>query len=222
MNTQNDVIDQTEQVTPSPATPEAPATATDNGAVAVPAESHAEVQSKKQDAAFIKMRQEIRALKQKQATATPAIVPPPTPVTEQAQTATVEIPPTPAPVNVAVIGNAEIEKQAIKELSEDKDLAKVPGGLMDVLSLIDNDARLSRLYNEIDPALAIREAKNIYLSQAGIAPAPAIPKSSTPSGGMGTNSMNLESLLNEIEKYQPGTKQFAELATKITAEMKKR
>jgi len=221
MNIENDVNNQTEQVKPSPATLETDATISGSGAVAVPAESPAVVQNNKQTSAFIKMRQELRDLKHKQAMATPANVPTPILETEQAQTATVVIPPTPAPV-MAVVGIAEIEKQAIKELSEDKVLAKVPGGLMEVLALIDNDPRLSRLYNEIDPALAIREAKNIYFSQAGIAPAPALPKSSTPSGGMGTNSTNLESMLNEIDTCQPGTKQFADLATKITAEMKKR
>lgn len=218
---ENEVKPQTEQVTPSPAAPEVVATTPADGAVSAPVESPAAKQDAKITAAFIKQRQENRELKAKLAAA-PAVVPSPaTPVnTEVAQTVEPkEITPAPAPVTAAP--SIEVESaNAITEMGKDKDLAAIPGAIIDLLDLVDNDPRLSRLHN-IDPVLAFREAKGILMGKYGVSPTPAMPKSSTPSGGMGGGNHNLESLLAMAANEKPGSKRFAELAEQINAESKK-
>lgn len=212
---------QNEPVNPTPATPETPAKVTENVAVSAPVETTTEKQDAKVTAAFIKQRQELRELKAKLAAA-PAVVPSPAaPVTEQPQTVEPkEIPQAPAPVIAAP--SIEVESaNAIAEMGKDKDLAAIPGAIIDLLDLVDNDPRLSRLHN-IDPVLAFREAKGVLMGKYGIAPTPAMPKSSTPSGGMGGGNTNLESLLEMVAHEKPGSKRFAELADQINAESKKR
>lgn len=205
-----------EQVTPVPAAVEAVATAPANGTVSAPAVSPAEKQDAKITAAFIKQRQENKELKARLAAAPVAV--PPSPVVEQAPVVAPVVPPAPAPVT-AVNGIAELEKQAMKSLADDKDIASIPGATIEILSMIDADDRLSRLYSQIDPILAIREAKALFLEKAGITAAPAIPVSAPTSGGMSGGSVNLETLIAECEKHLPGTKEFNSLAKKIQAEM---
>jgi hypothetical protein len=178
-------------------------------------------QDKKVTAAFIKQRQENRELREKlaQATATP----PPSPIqvtpTEAAQPV-VRVPAL-APVVKAVESTLAEEKAVIQDLAADTDLSKIPGAVIDLIDLVDTDSRLSRL-NKIDPTLAYREGKAILMQKYGVAPAPVVPLSATPSGGMGGGRTNLESLYKEIEKYQPGSRQFSELANKINAEERAR
>ena len=191
--------------------------------VTPPTESPAEIAEKKHNLAHIKARIEKMELKEQLAKANAAIHnPSPAPVVEsQAQPETIRENP-PAPVQKTVSSMVEDEKKAIQELSENKTVSQIPGATMEILSMIYSYSRLSRLYNEIDPALAIREATNIYLSNAGISPAPALPVPTNPSGVMGSSNVsNLESLQNQIDKLPSGSREWTLLARKISAEIHK-
>lgn len=212
---------QTAEATPAPQPP-APQAETKAESVEVkPVDAKTE-SIKKQEAAFIKMRQENRELKKKMAAATVTpTLPPATETPEAATEAPKVVPQAPAPA-IAENDIAKLEKQAIKELSEDKALAKIPGGVMEVLNAIDEDPRLTRLYNEIDPGLAIREAKNLYLSKMGVAEtAPAVPVSKAPTGGVGGGGVDLDALIAEADKHRPGTLEWHKAVQKVNAELKR-
>jgi len=211
---------QTAQVAPAPAPTETEAT---QSPAEVKADSVSPVEATtekkdKQVAAFVKMRQELRELKQKAkampTTPTPPAAgpvedPQPKPVVNQA----------PAPVEAEV--DIETENAAISEISKDADLAKIPGAIIDLMDMIDGDKRLTRLY-KVDPLLAFREAKGVYLAKAGVAEPPIVPKSAPVSGGITTGQTDdLQSMLDQIDKLEPGTKKFTELARKIDAAMKR-
>ena len=216
-----------EQVAPAPATAETPAKVEAPAGEAKPTESPAEIAYRKQTAAIIKMRQEAREhkienreLKRQLAEAkanTPAPAAPATP--EQPKTETKEIPPAPAP-NIAVSDIEAEGKKAIEALAADKDVSAVPGAVIDILDILDSDPRLTRLY-QIDPTIAIREAKGMWASRAGITAPPPVAKSTTPSGGMASDHKDIESLMAEIEKHKPGTREYSRLANQIDAEMKR-
>jgi hypothetical protein len=208
-------------VAPAPAVAEPVAKAPANGAVSAPVESPTEKQEAKVTAAFIKQRQETRELKAKLAAATASAPPPAVPAAPAEQPIAKIETPSPAPAQIqAANGIEEESKKAIEALAKDPDIGKIPGAIIDILEMVDNDARLSRLHG-IDPVLAFREAKGVYMANAGIAPAPAVPKSSTPSGGMGGGHTSLEALIADCERYTPGTKEFYTAAKKVEAEMRK-
>lgn len=207
---------QTEQA-PSPVTQTAVATAPVTAPVSEPTISTVEDQNKKQTAAFIRMRQEKRELKEQLAKATANVTPPPVAVVEPQAIPVPVVPP--APVAVQTVSGIEAEgRKAIEEMAMDKDVQSVPGAVMDILDMLDRDPRLERLYS-IDPVIALREAKYIWASKAGIAPSPSVPLPSNTSGGMASGKQNLEALYREIEKHSPGTKEYSELVTQINKAM---
>jgi len=222
MTEEKTVTNQEVQVPQAPATPTDSTVETKPIAEVQPAEATVEDGAKKQTSAFIKMRMDNRELKRKlaEANATPTPTPA-TPIEETEQDKPVILPKTEAPAAVKTELDPEVEKQALQELSEDADTAKVPGAVMDILAMIDSDKRLSRLYYEIDPKLAIREAKNVYLSKAGVAKPPPVPKATTVSGGIPSGNVDLQGLISEIDRCRPGTRAYTELARKIDAEMKR-
>ncbi len=175
---------------------------------------------KKTNLAFIKQRQELREMKRKlaEATATPTPPAPAAPAVEaQVQT---ETPPTPAvAVPAPKVAEVDIEAEsasAIEGLANDADVSKVPGGVLDIINLVDTDPRLARLHN-IDPTIAFREAKAIWLAKTGIGVPPPIPKGATPSGGTMSAPTNFEALNKELLDTPPGTKRFYELAKQVRA-----
>jgi len=209
----------TEQVAPAPATAETPAKVEAPVSEAKPTDSPAEIANSKQTAAFIKMRQEARELKRQLAEAKANQPAPVAPATEQPKTEAKEIPPAPAP-SIAVNDIEAEGKKAIEALAADKEVSAVPGAVIDILDILDNDPRLTRLY-QIDPTIAIREAKGMWASKAGITTPPPVAKSTTPSGGMASSHKDIESLMAEIDKVKPGTREYTRLANQINAEMKR-
>jgi hypothetical protein len=210
---------QTEQVTPAPETPTTTAVVETPPSVSEPVKVNTEKQDSKVTAAMIKMRQELREAKRKlaQTTPTPATTPPVT--TEQAKPTDTIVPI--APVQHITEMDIEAESaKAIEDVASDPAIASVPGAVLDIINLVDTDTRLARLHS-IDPTLAFREAKGIYLSKSGISAPPAVPIPSTPSSGMSGGNTSLEALIIECDKYKPGTKEYHKLATKIQAEMDK-
>ena len=206
-------------VTPAPAIQPAHMAAPVPAPVVPPVESPAEIQDKKVTAAFIRQRQEIAELKRKQNQATPATPPAPAPVAEPAAQPVVSAPTVPAPQAVASI---EEEKEAISNLGNDKDLKSIPGSIMEILDMVDASPRLKRLY-DYDPTVALREAKGIFLAKAGVAPAPPLPVPVKTFGGMGGGTTNdLQEMINQCNKLQPGTREFTQLANKINVERNKR
>jgi hypothetical protein len=208
---------QTTEATPAPqaATPQVEATPS----VSAPANNPAEY-DKKATAAFIKQRQEIREMKRKLAEVTATN--PAHPVIVENTTTPQEVtvtPPTqvaaPAPRVAEVDIDAESAK-AIEGIASDADVSKVPGGVLDIINLVDTDPRLARLHN-IDPTIAFREAKNIWLAKTGIGQPPPIPKDAAPVGGQMSAPTNFEALNNELLETPPGSKRFYELARKVRA-----
>lgn len=215
--TENTEKIQTEQVTPVPATP-VTQTEVKTESVAVPVANPTEEANKKQTAAFIKMRQELRDSKRKLAEVATATPPPVVQETAQPQTNTNERT-APAPIKAEVDIEAESVK-AIEQMSMDADVRAVPGAIMDLIDMVDNDPRLSRLHN-IDPVLAFQQAKSIWASKVGISAAPIVPKPTTVSGGIPQGHKDLNALMTEIDKHRPGTREYSRLAREIDAEIKK-
>lgn len=201
------------QVKPTPA-PEATAPAKVVEA-ATPVDSHTEIA--KQNAAFAAMRKRAREAEKKLAQASQVSTPPPTPPTEvqAVQEVKPEVATAPVPVRTEVDVEAESEK-AVVELGKDAELAKVPGAVVDIITMVDTDPRLARLHS-IDPTLAFREAKGLYLSRAGISTPPPVPKVTPSATGVKGGSEDLAVLLNEIDNCRPGTPRFSELKKKIDA-----
>lgn len=219
-NSENAENKQTTPVAPAPETP-TPQVETKVETAAPKAEPTEKPVENKSNAAFAAMRRKNREL-QEQVSKLQQTTPAPAPVV----TAPVEPKPevtvtAPAPVQVKPEGIEAESEKAILELGTDKDLAKIPGAVYDVVNLVDTDPRLARLHS-VDPTLAFREAKSVYLSKAGITEPPPVPKSSTPSGGMGGESNDLKVLFAEYDKHTPGSKEANALAKKINAEMKRK
>ena len=209
---------QQSEVAPVPQTP-APAKVETTPVVAEPVESPAEKQDKKITAAFIAQRQKIRELEAK-AKAAPVAPSPATTEPVEAPQVVVQPQQAPAPVIAESGIDAAIEKQALADLANDKELSKVSMGVVEVLEMIDTDPRLGRLYR-VDPKLAIREAKSEYMSKLGITSAVPMPVSTAPSGGMGGGGADLEAMYSQIESLKPGTIEWQRLAHKIDAELKR-
>lgn len=207
-------IIQKEVVAPAPLTP-TPAKVETPPTVSVPADNHAEY---KQTQAFIAMRKENREMKKKLAEVNANPPAPVVPVKQVEQAENVTTTPTepvirpaaPAPKAAEVDIETESAK-AIEELATDKQVAALPGGILDIINLVDNDPRLARLHN-IDPTIAFREAKNIWLAKIGINTPPPIPKATNVSGGIQDGQNDLQAIKAELDNLQPGTKRWSELA----------
>lgn len=217
MSEKNTEITNTTEVKPVPPTP-TPQVETKVDVVAAPANNQAEY-DKKTTAAFIKQRQEIREMKRKLAevTATPTTPPAPTQPENVQQQVTPVVPPTPVAAPAPKVAEVDIEAEsakAIEGIANDADVSKVPGGVLDIINLVDTDPRLARLHN-IDPTIAFREAKAIWLSKTGIGQPPPIPKETTPAGGQMSAPNNFEALNRELMNTPPGSKRFYELAKQV-------
>lgn len=210
-----------EQVAPVPATVETPASV-DTPIVAEAPVSHTEKQDAKMTAAFIAQRKRIKELERMVKGGSPAVAPSPAPApsVEQATEPKPAVPPAPAPV-IAVDDVEELEKQAMTELATDKDLAKIPGGVIEVMSMVDNDKGLSRIA-KIDPRLAFREAKSMYMQTLGISAPVLTPKPSSAPGGVPVGSADLTALTNALDNAKPGTKEYWDLAKKLDEALEKR
>lgn len=217
-----EVTTDNEQVNPAPAV-ETPASVDTPIVEAAPVESHTEKQDAKMTAAFIAQRHKytsrIKELERALSGSNLAI-PSPAPIVEQAPEPKPAVPPVPAPV-IAEDDVAELEKQAMSELAIDKDLAKIPGGMIEVMSMVDNDKGLSRIA-KIDPRLAFREAKSMYLQSLGISAPVLTPKPSSAPGGVPVGSADLTALTNALDNAKPGTKEYWDLAKKLDEALEKR
>jgi hypothetical protein len=89
----------------------------------------------------------------------------------------------------------------------------MPGSILDIISMVDNDPRLASLHN-IDPTIAFREAKNLWLEKTGISTPPLTPKSTNVSGGIQKGTNDLGAVLDELETVPAGSKRFYELIKK--------
>ena len=215
-----EVTTDNEQVNPAPATVETPASV-DTPIVAEAPVSHTEKQDARMTAAFIAQRKRIKELERALSGSNPAIPSPaPAPSVEQATEPKPAVPPAPAPV-IAVDDVEELEKQAMTELATDKDLAKIPGGVIEVMSMVDNDKGLSRIA-KIDPRLAFREAKSMYMQTLGISAPILTPKPSSAPGGVPVGSADLTALVNAMDNAKPGTKEYWDLAKKLDEALEKR
>lgn len=204
---------------PSVAEPSIPATVTPEAA---PVDSTTENKSDKTVSAFIKQRKELKAYKQRIAeleskisTPQPAPIPVPAPAkptveTPKAQVQTVN--------SVALPAKAESgnEESAIQELAKDADVNSVPGGIVEIMDLVDSDPRLTRL-NEIDSHLAFIEAKKMWASKLGINNGSKVPISPKVSGGMSGGTKDLQVLLAEVDNCKPGTKAYRDAVNKFNA-----
>lgn len=221
METKDAVKIQEEQATPAPVTP---VTQTETAPIesAPKAETPSNSQDeavKKQNSAFAQMRRSKRELEKRVNTTIATPTPPATPIQAE-QPKPEPITNTPAPVQTNTEG-IEIESEnAIMELANDKDLAKINGGVYDVVALVDSDPRLVRLH-AIDPKLAFREAKELFLSRANISASPPIPKANTPSGGTSGGAHSLDTLYAETQKYQIGSRDWTKAVNLFNAEAKR-
>lgn len=205
---------QQKPVTPAPATetPNAEATANPSAEVVKPAEAKAE--KSKETVAFIKMRQEMREMK-RQLAAQVTTPPPPTATPETKPEAQVtNTPSVTAPAPKAEVDIEAESAKAIEALAGDQTIARVPGAIIDIVAMVDNDTRLTRLH-AVDPILAFREAKALYLEKAGITEPPPVPKAVPVSGGITGGKKDLTALYAEIDKHRAGSKEFMRLAREI-------
>lgn len=191
------------------------------------------VQIRKDVGAFVRMRQEKAALKRELASLKASqakgvevakiepkveqetVIPEAKPVvTSQAK---VEL----APQATVEAGHTEeVVNAAIIEASKDKDIASVPGGIIEVLDLMDNDPKLVRLY-DIDPALALREATSLWKSKLGIdSSTKVMPVPVKVSGGVSQGKEDLASLFTKLESTKPGSKAYRELVNKVNLAMR--
>jgi hypothetical protein len=200
------------QVAPAPVTPTTQVET--KPIVSAPADNHAE---NKQTQAFIAMRKENREMKKKlaevNANTPPAVAE--EPVQSESVTVTPTTPKVAAPAPKVAVRDIEAESaKAIEVLANDRQISAVPGSILDIISMVDNDPRLSSLHN-IDPTIAFREAKNLWLEKTGIAPQAITPKPTSATGGPSKGSTDLQALIEEAHITPPGTKRFNELYKKI-------
>lgn len=201
--------------TPAPAAAVPPQVPPATPPVAAPATEKAE---DKTTLAFIKMRKEKQAnkariaeLESKLAAAPAAPVATPAP----AQTAPI-VQPQPAPKAEAVVS----EDSVIQEMAKDSDVASVPGGIIDIMDLVDSDPKLVKL-NAIDPSLAFREAKAMWKAKLGISTPPPTPAPVTVSGGISTDQKDLTELFRKVDEAKPGSKAYREAVKAVNEAMKK-
>lgn len=209
--------------TPAPATtnaPTQPIVKEGEAAQAVPATSKAEDKSV---SAFIRMRQERKADKQKIAELEARIsAPQPAPQQVAPQSNIVQQPSQQA-VN-PVVNTVATEEEAIKTIAADPDIMSMPGGIVEVMGLVDTDNRLTQL-NAIDSKLAYAEAAKIFKAKYNISKPATIPETARISGGSPAEvgKENLDELYRSLDKMHPRDKKFGETVEKINAlERKKR
>ena len=207
--------DQKPEVTPAPSTSTAPTQPVVKANEAVPATSKAE---DKNVAAFIRMRQERKADKQRIAELEARISAPQTAPQQTApQTSAVQ-----QPVQTEVKPSVETvatEENAIKTVAADPDIMSMPGGIVEVMELVDKDKRLSQL-NAIDSNLAYSEAAKMFKAKYNISASPApVPVPTRISGGNPgeVGKENLDELYAQLDKLNPASKQFGEAVEKINA-----
>ena len=217
-------INQPPTGSPAPATtnePTQPIVKEGEAAQAVPATSKAEDKSV---AAFIRMRQERKADKQRIAELE-AKIPAPQPATQQvAPQSNIVQQPSQQAVK-PVVNTVATEEEAIKTIAADPDILAMPGGIVEVMELVDTDNRLNQL-NAIDSKLAYSEAAKIFKAKYNISSKPAtIPEAARISGGSPAEvgKENLDELYRSLDKMHPRDKKFGETVEKINAlERKKR
>ena len=86
--------------------------------------------------------------------------------------------------------------------------------------MCDSDSRLARIYS-VDPALALKQAKEIWLSRAGISNITPPPQPT--SGGHikpGAGGEDLNALYEAAKNEKPGTKAYSEIVRRINAARK--
>ena len=208
---------------PAPATttePTQPIVKGNEAAQAVPATSKAEDKSV---AAFIRMRQERKADKQRIAELEARIsAPPANNITPVQQPSTVQTPV--QQVANPAVETAVTEENAIKSIAADPDIMAMPGGIVEVMELVDKDKRLTQL-NAIDPNLAYSEAAKMYKAKYNISSAPAtVAQPVRVSGGSPgeVGKENLDELYANLNKMHPASKKFGETVDKINALERKR
>ena len=213
--------------TPVTATPTEPTQVQPVPAQEAPKEAPVSNTEDKTASAFVRMRQERRALKQRVAELENA-KPVPQPVQEQPKVETptppapapeVNIQPTPTPIPANVPEKpADSEAEAIKVLANDPDVGSIPGGIVEILDMIDKDAKLAKL-EAIDPKIAYAEAAKLWKESKGISKAPAVAAPVQISGGITGSNADLEAIYAELDKAKPGSKRYSELTAQMNAKL---
>lgn len=195
--------------------------------------------------AYIKMRQEKKALKAELEALRAAKAAPQTPQAQPGVVTPAQVAPEtnqgqaiaydPIRLKAEIIAElqqaqnreqAEAQKQAaeeaaLKALAEDSDISSVPDGIAEVLDLIDNDPKLAKI-NAIDPTLAIQQAKIVFCSKKGITPsAPAPVMHPRGSGSMPTQMTDFDAIAKKLKTTQPGTKEFNLLVAQLNEAARK-
>lgn len=218
MSTEN--TNPTEQ-TPVTATPTEPTQVQPVPAQEAPKEAPVSNTEDKTASAFVRMRQERRALKQRVAeleNAKPVPQPVQTPVVP-APAPSVNVQPTPTPIPANVPEKpADSEAEAIKVLANDPDVGSIPGGIVEILDMIDRNDKLAKL-EAIDPKIAYAEAAKLWKESKGISKAPAVAAPVQISGGITGGKADLEAIYAELDKAKPGSKRYAELTAQMNAKL---
>ena len=207
--------------TPVTATPTEPTQVQPVPAQEAPKEAPVSNTEDKTASAFVRMRQARKADKQRiaelesklagaQPVQTP-VVPAPAP--------SVNIQPTPTPIPANVPEKpADSEAEAIKVLANDPDVGSIPGGIVEILDMIDKDSKLAKL-EAIDPKIAYAEAAKLWKESKGISKAPAVAAPVQISGGITGSNADLEAIYAELDKAKPGSKRYAELTAQMNAKL---
>ena len=205
--------------TPVTATPTEPTQVQPVPAQEAPKEAPVSNTEDKTASAFVRMRQARKADKQRiaelesklagaQPVQTP-LVPAPAP--------SVNIQPTPTPIPANVPEKpADSEAEAIKVLANDPDVGSIPGGIVEILDMIDKDSKLAKL-EAIDPKIAYAEAAKLWKESKGISKAPAVAAPVQISGGITGGKADLEAIYAALDKAKPGTKEYRELTDRMNA-----
>ena len=207
--------------TPVTATPTEPTQVQPVPAQEAPKEAPVSNTEDKTASAFVRMRQARKADKQRiaelesklagaQPVQTP-VVPAPAP--------SVNIQPTPTPIPANVPEKpADSEAEAIKVLANDPDVGSIPGGIVEILDMIDRNDKLAKL-EAIDPKIAYAEAAKLWKENKGISKAPAVAAPVQISGGITGGKADLEAIYAELDKAKPGSKRYAELTAQMNAKL---
>lgn len=206
--------------------------------VANPAPSKAEDKSA---SAFIRMRQERSALKQErralkqriaeleatknaepqpkvEAVVAPKEEPKPIEPTPAPQANIVQQPSQPEANKQVVADEGSGEDVAIKALAADPDVASIPGGIIEVIDMLDSNPKLAKL-NAIDSKIAYAEAVKLWKDQHGITQTPPIPAPAKVSGGISGSKADLDVLYAKLDKAKPGTKEYNELVAQMNSSL---
>ncbi len=216
---------QTPAGTPAPATtqePTQPKVEGNEAAKAVPATSKAEDKSV---SAFIRMRQERKADKQRIAELEARISAPQTAPEPEQPAPKPSIVQQPTQQAAKPVENAvATEETAIKAIAADPDIMSMPGGIVEIMELVDKDKRLAQL-NAVDPNIAYSEAAKMFKAKYNISSTPAtVAEPLRVSGGSpgAVGRENLDELYASLDKMHPGSKKYGEALEKINALERKR